>query len=80
MNPKIIDYVTVCADDAFNIDKFVNARISRGWQPFGGVATGVETSADGAARQLFVQAMVMYEESLATPSQTADDRRIEPNL
>jgi len=59
---NVLDYTVVTAEDTLDLIKFVNERISQGWQPFGGVACYSEDTFCGP-RSRFAQALVNYETS-----------------
>lgn len=62
---RIQDYVVITSSKGIeNLESLIKENISRGWQPFGGIAAVVspaDADGSGAKPVTFAQAMVLYE-------------------
>jgi len=61
---KIIDYISLVQFSASKLDRAVINRISKGWQPQGGIST----THDGDF-VIYAQALVKYEQQSTNPLQ-----------
>jgi hypothetical protein len=56
MQPKIIEYLIASDISPNGLQKAVKDYLSKGWQPQGGIAIGIDKN-----NRLYYQAMVRYE-------------------